>query len=289
MDTISSVINESMDSMFVDIEIKTGFKDLDELISFKRSNLYVFASRPAVGKTTLLINMAIKIAESGKDVYFFSLDLCKEEIMKMMASSYANLGRLKILTNDLNILERESLKEAFEKISNLPIHLDDSSRDSNYIINEIKKIKKGIVLIDGFEYLDVTDDDIGSYKMILNKTKFQVRCNNAYKLKRASIKSQLPIIVTCYVPRLPKGRECELKIKDLQRVGNIAMEADTVIFLEHMPNISVIKVNVQKLDRCIGDIGCAYLKHIFVGCRVEDCFPTETSLINFNEELRKNR
>ena len=78
-------------------------------------------------------------------------------------------------------------------------------------------------------------------------------------------------------------------LKDLDRVGTIAMEADTVLFLEEMSQISVIKLNIKKLDGCTGEIGYAYLKHIFVGFKVEDCLPNETNLIDWNEELRKER
>ena len=289
MELISSIINDKIDSVFVDGEIKTGFKDLDKIMSFKKSNLYVIASRPGVYKTSLLINLALNIALTNKNVYFFTLDYCKEQIIKMMASCYTNIRTINLLTNDLNAEERLSLKIALDKLSKLPIYLEDDSRNSKYVIDEINQIKNGIVLIDGFEYLDISDDEIGSCKMILNKTNYQVRCNNAYKLKRAAIKSQIPVVVTCYVPRLPKDIDRELEIKDLDRVGTIANEADTVMFLEDICSTSVIKVNMGKLERCTGEIGYAYLKHNYCGCRIEDCYPEQSFLIDTNEELRKER
>lgn len=291
MDSIANVIKDRLNSVFVDSEIKPGFKDLDKIFKFKKSNFYVIASRPDSCKTILMINMALKIAESGKDVYFFTFDRCKEEIIKMMASCYTNLKKLEILTNDLNPEERELLNKALDKLSKLPIYLDDSSRDSSYIINEINKIKDSIVLIDGFEYLDISDEEIGAYKMVLNKTKYQTRCNNAYKLKKAAIRNQIPIVVTCYVPRIkPVNYDRELNLKDLDRVGSIAMEADTVMFLEHIYSTSIVKVEVKKVDFCTGDIGLyAYLKFNFMGCILEDCNPQESRLIDWNEELREKR
>ena len=37
--------------------MKTGFKDLDNIIKFNKGELIVIASRPAMGKTTLTLNI----------------------------------------------------------------------------------------------------------------------------------------------------------------------------------------------------------------------------------------
>ena len=48
--------------------MKTGFKNLDEIIEMKKGELIVIASRPTMGKTTLVLNISNYILF----VYFFT-------------------------------------------------------------------------------------------------------------------------------------------------------------------------------------------------------------------------
>lgn len=59
--------------------------ELDKAIwGLKRRTLTVVAGRPSMGKSTLLLNMAYSFAEEGKKVYFFSLEMSKEECLERL-------------------------------------------------------------------------------------------------------------------------------------------------------------------------------------------------------------
>lgn len=59
----------------------TGFQDLDERLRIMPGNLVVLAARPAVGKSTLALNIASYVAREGGHVAFHSLEMGRMEVV----------------------------------------------------------------------------------------------------------------------------------------------------------------------------------------------------------------
>jgi replicative DNA helicase len=86
--SIESILTESFDRM-EELHrnkgalrgVKTGYKDLDNMTAgLQKSDLIVLAARPAMGKTTLVTNLAYNVATLAKQpVLFFSLEMSKEQ------------------------------------------------------------------------------------------------------------------------------------------------------------------------------------------------------------------
>src|SRR5690242_19522990 len=66
--------------------VPTGFVDLDEMTSgFQKADLVIVAARPSMGKTSLVLNMALHCAtEAAKSVGIFSLEMSKEQLFMRM-------------------------------------------------------------------------------------------------------------------------------------------------------------------------------------------------------------
>ena len=65
-----------------------GFEALDRRTTgFNAGDLIIIAARPAMGKTALVLNMALKNVEQGKGVIFFSLEMPAEQLMLRMLSA----------------------------------------------------------------------------------------------------------------------------------------------------------------------------------------------------------
>ena len=69
--------------------MNTGFKDLDEIIDLKKGELVVIASRPAMGKSTFVLNILSHFTlKEKKSVLFFSLEDSNDNIInKLIISS----------------------------------------------------------------------------------------------------------------------------------------------------------------------------------------------------------
>ena len=67
----------------------TGFSELDkELDGGFYPGLYILGAISSLGKTTLLLQIADQIAESGKDVLYFSLEMAATELMSKSISRH---------------------------------------------------------------------------------------------------------------------------------------------------------------------------------------------------------
>src|SRR6186713_1342874 len=73
--------------------VPSGFVDLDEMTSgFQKSDLVIVAARPAMGKTSFVLNMALHAGiEAGKTVGIFSLEMSKEQLFMRMLTSEARV------------------------------------------------------------------------------------------------------------------------------------------------------------------------------------------------------
>lgn len=71
--------------------ITTGYPSFDyKLSGFKRGDLIVLAARPSMGKTALALNFAQNVAEKGRNVAVFSLEMSKEQLTdRLIAAAMA--------------------------------------------------------------------------------------------------------------------------------------------------------------------------------------------------------
>ena len=69
---------------------KTGFPALDELIGggFMEDQLIFLGALSALGKTTFALQLATQVAENGRDVYIFSLEMRRDELNAKIISMY---------------------------------------------------------------------------------------------------------------------------------------------------------------------------------------------------------
>lgn len=68
--------------------MNTGFKDLDEIIDLKKGELVVIASRPAMGKSTFVLNILSHFTlKEKKSVLFFSLEDSNDNIINKLIIS----------------------------------------------------------------------------------------------------------------------------------------------------------------------------------------------------------
>ena len=94
--------------------VPTGLKDIDrKLAGMQRSDLIVIAARPSMGKTALMLNIALNVATEAKQgaVLLFSLEMGKEQLVDRLLAAEAGVDAWKLRTG-------EGLKDDdFERLS----------------------------------------------------------------------------------------------------------------------------------------------------------------------------
>ena len=86
----------------------TGFPKLDELLDGGLyEGLYIIGAVSSLGKTTLLLQIADQVAQSGTDVLIFSLEMARSELM---AKSISRETLLDVLRNNGNIADAKTAR-----------------------------------------------------------------------------------------------------------------------------------------------------------------------------------
>lgn len=225
--------------------LTTGFKQIDSMNGgFYPGQLIVIGARPAVGKSALMGQMAIKMARNGKKVGIISLEMNNTEIAARLASLETDIDFGKVFRT---IAHDEALHRVFyDKISketiNLPIFLSDKTKVN---VSEIKakatklKVAKGCdcLIVD---YLQLID---GATDRNYNREQEVAKMSRGLKLMAQEL--NIPVIVLCQLNRAVTARSYKdrfPKLSDLRESGAIEQDADVVMFL-HRDFMSGIEVD----------------------------------------------
>lgn len=211
--------------------ISTGFVDLDEKITgLHPSNLIIVAGRPAMGKTSFILEIAQYVAINEKlPVAIFSLEMSCEELMLRMLCSLARVNIQKVRSSFLSSREFAALTKAAEQLEKAPIYIDDSS---NLSLLEIKartrrlKAEKGLGLTI-IDYLQLLAGRSGKIEYRQQEISEIMR-----SLKVTSKELSIPIIAVSQLSRAPEQRgDRRPQLSDLRESGTIEQDADIVLFL----------------------------------------------------------
>ena len=158
---LNSEINSIVEHLKIpkqDKRVLTGFKEFDEACyGLKPGWLVLFVSRPKVGKTRTLINLAVNMMVRKINVLVFSLEVPQEQYINLVLSCaaglpYAHIEDHKMSQEEYNILE--TTKQQMSSYGKLTIVDTLGPVSPQYIeskINELEisqHIKYDVVIVD---------------------------------------------------------------------------------------------------------------------------------------------
>ncbi len=108
--------------------VPTGFTDLDRLTSgLQSSDLIILAARPGMGKTSFVLSLARNAAmDFNKGVAIFSLEMASTQLVQRLISLEAEISGSKLRSGKLEEYEWQQLHSTIEKMSEIPIYIDDT-------------------------------------------------------------------------------------------------------------------------------------------------------------------
>ncbi len=115
----------------------------------KKRKLVVVAGRPSMGKSTLMLNMAYSFAKQGKTVYFFSLEMTKEECLERLICNYCSIDNIYIHTGQVGGFT-EKIAEFHKELSSLKLVIIESWGKNFGELLEVMETYKNpdVILID---------------------------------------------------------------------------------------------------------------------------------------------
>ncbi|MBE6941526.1 MAG: replicative DNA helicase [Ruminococcaceae bacterium] len=210
--------------------LSTGLRDLDSKINgLNKGNLLLVAARPAMGKTTFALNMALNVAKKyKKTVAFFSLEMSREELAMRLLSSESFVDSQKMATGKLTEEEWVKIGMASSALSQTDIRVDDNGGITVAEMNaKCRRLDNlGLVVID---YLQLMQ---GSGYSKSNENRVQVVSDISRSLKVMAKELGVPVICLSQLNRAAEGRSDKRPmLSDLRESGSIEQDADCVMML----------------------------------------------------------
>jgi replicative DNA helicase len=108
--------------------VPTGFVGLDKLTSgWQPSDLIIIAARPGMGKTAFTMAVARNAAiDFNKGVAFFSLEMSSLQLVNRLISMETEIPSEKLRKGQLEDYEWQQLHAQVDKLSNVPLFIDDT-------------------------------------------------------------------------------------------------------------------------------------------------------------------
>lgn len=215
--------------------IPTGFRDLDKLLAgLQRSDLLVIASRPSMGKTALMLNIALNIATKAKQgaVLIFSLEMSKEQLADRLIAAEASVDAWKLRTGEgLDDKDFERLSEAMGELAEAPIYIDDTS---GITVSDLRtKARRlhhqhplAVIMVD---YLQLMS---GGSRFANTANRVQEISEISRSLKILARELNVPVVALSQLSRSVENRHPQIpQLADLRESGSIEQDADIVAFL----------------------------------------------------------
>lgn len=211
--------------------IRTGYRDLDNMTAgLQRSDLIIIAARPAMGKTTLVTNLAYNVATIAKlPVLFFSLEMSKEQLIDRMLADASGVDSWNIRTGNLSDDDFSKISEAMGEMAEAPIYIDDTPGLS--VLELRTKARRaahnqtlGLIVVDYLQLMQATSSYAGN--------RVQEVSEISRGLKLIARELNVPVIALSQLSRSVESRTPPIpQLADLRESGSIEQDADIVSFI----------------------------------------------------------
>jgi replicative DNA helicase len=229
------------------VGVPTGFHDLDQLTGgLQRSDLVIVAARPSVGKTAFALSIAASAAiKHNMPVGVFSLEMSAEQLVLRLLSMETGIDSHRLRMGYLDEEEWGLLTQAFGKLSEVPIYIDDTAGASaQELRSKARRLhaQAGVhmVLIDYLQLMQGgrTDNRVQEISEI------------SRGLKQLARELNVPVVALSQLSRAVEQRQTHVPmLSDLRESGSIEQDADVVMFIyrEELYNPQTDKKNIAEI------------------------------------------
>ncbi|PKN72018.1 MAG: replicative DNA helicase [Candidatus Cloacimonetes bacterium HGW-Cloacimonetes-3] len=214
------------------VGVSTGFSALDRLTGgFRPGQFVIIAARPAMGKSSLALNIASHAAVNlNKKVAIFTMEMSSDEVIMRMFSSASEVNMDSMLKGfGMNEEKLIRIMQASEVLSTKQIYIDESGTNTPLDIRaKTRRLTAEVggldlILIDYLQLMTLPRDKENRQQEISE-------ISRALKILAKDMK--VPVVALSQLNRAADNREDKRpKLADLRESGAIEQDADLVMFI----------------------------------------------------------
>jgi replicative DNA helicase len=244
--------------------VPTGLVELDRLTSgWQPSDLIIIAARPGMGKTSLLLAMALNAAKDfNKGVAMFSLEMASTQLVSRLISMEAEISGSKMRSGKLEDYEWQQLQSTVERLNSVPIYIDDTPGINIFELRaKSRRLKMQhdiqMVIID---YLQLMTGGSENGK---NSNREQEIAGISRALKGMAKELNVPVIALSQLSRAVevRGGSKRPQLSDLRESGSIEQDADIVGFIYRPEYYGILEDEAGQSLKGVAEVIIAKHRH----------------------------
>ena len=209
--------------------IMAGFNQLDELLGgMQPSDMLILGARPALGKSTLALNISLNAARNDSVVGIFSLEMSREQLALRILSADAEIDAHRLRLGLYTEAEEQRIIDSIGLLSELPVYIDDTPFQG---MVEMRSKARRLSLEHGLDLLVVD-----YLQLIQGRGRGDNRVQEISEVSR-SLKGMardlhVPVVTCSQLSRVVENRPGHRpQLSDLRDSGSIEQDADVVMFI----------------------------------------------------------
>jgi replicative DNA helicase len=210
--------------------LPTGYTEFDEMTAgLQPTDLLILAARPAMGKTTLALNMAEYAAmKTKKAVAVFSMEMSASQLALRLISSCGRVNATRLRTGQLEDEDWSRVTSAIRLLREAKIFIDDTPALSPDVLRaKARRLKRehdlGLIVIDYLQLMQVPGN---------NENRATEISEISRSLKGLAKELNVPVIALSQLNRSLETRTDKRPVMaDLRESGAIEQDADVIIFI----------------------------------------------------------
>lgn len=269
----------SMDDIVSDIQtnpfgMSTGFNNLDlTLNGLQKGEFVLLAGRPSMGKSSLMLDMALRAWRGGKKILIFSMEMSKESIKERIVVNQAKVPLDSIRRDTMTDDEKESIAELINFFKDHDLFVNCRTGLCPSEIQAIARLTKAQYGLDAIfvDYLQLMRPDDRK-----NQNKTNEIGDISAGLMQLALSLEVPVVALSQLSRANEHREDRRpRLSDLRDSGSLEQDAHKVMFVhrddyyyeregkrELMNGLANIIVAKNRQGAC-GDIAVNWLPQYF--------------------------
>jgi replicative DNA helicase len=211
--------------------VPTGFRDVDARLSgLQPQNLILVAARPAMGKSSFVMNIAHHVSLIERiPVVIFSLEMSQMEIVQRLICSEARVDTKALRAGKISDVEWQRVSNAVGRLDEAKLFIDDTPSISMMEIRaKCQRLKRhnelGLVIVDYIQLMTSTRR---------TENRVQEVSELSRSLKILAKELDVPVLAVSQLSRQPEqgGGDRRPHLAHLRESGSLEQDADVVMFV----------------------------------------------------------